>query len=103
MCDVHVCDLWRACASSHLTEQPVGDAAGQLLSFRNLVGDSLLLVQLLGEHLQLGQSELQGQAVHVALRRVLQHVLEKVTRKVARKDAAQFKRKTSRHGYPPIW
>lgn len=68
-----------ACARSHLTEQPIANAAGELLSLGNLVGDSFLLIQLLGEHLQLGEGELQGQTVHVALRRVLQHVLAEVT------------------------
>lgn len=55
----------------HLTEQAITNAAGELLRLRNLVGDSFLFIQLLGEHLQLGQGELEGKAIHVALRRVL--------------------------------
>lgn len=55
----------------HLTEQAITNAAGELLRLRNLVGDSFLFIQLLGERLQLGQGELEGKAIHVALRRVL--------------------------------
>lgn len=68
-----------ACAHSHLTKQAIANAAGELLSLGNLVGDSFLLIQLLGKHLQLSEGELQGQTVHVAPRRVLQHVLAEVT------------------------
>lgn len=60
----------------HLTEQTIANAARQLLGLRNLVGDPLLLVELLGQRLQFSEGELQGQAVHMALGRVLQHVLK---------------------------
>lgn len=61
----------------HLAKQAVADAAGELLSLGDLISDSFLLIQLLSQHLQLGECQLQGEPVHVALRSIFKHVLEK--------------------------
>lgn len=61
---------------THLVEAAaVADALGQLLDLGHLVGQPLLLIELLGQRLQLGEGELQGEPVGVAPGRVLQHVL----------------------------
>lgn len=82
---VHACSV-KTCAFIYLTEEAVTDAAGQLVGLRYLVGDSFLFVQLLGQHLQLRQGELQGETVHVAFGGVLQHVL-----KQRHQHSSQFK------------
>lgn len=60
----------------HLIEAAaVADALGQLLDLSHLVSQTLLLVQLLGQRLQLREGQLQRQPVGVASGGVLQHVL----------------------------
>lgn len=62
----------------HLVEAAaVADALGQLLDLRHLVRQSLLLVELLSQRLQLREGQLQRQPVWVAPGGVLQHVLPK--------------------------
>lgn len=64
----------------HLVEAAaVADALAELLHLGQLVGHALLLVELLGQRLQLGERQLQRQPVGVAAGRVLQHVLGTAT------------------------
>lgn len=60
----------------HLVEAAaVADALAELLHLGQLVGHALLLVELLGQRLQLSERQLQRQPVGVAAGCVLQHVL----------------------------
>lgn len=62
--------------NTHLTEAAaVTDAFAELLDLSHLVSHTLLLIELLGQRLQLSEGQLEGQAVRVALGGVLQHVL----------------------------
>lgn len=61
--------------SPDLVEVALVHGLGDVADLAALVGLSLLLVELLGQRLQLGQGHLQGQTVGVAHWCVLQHVL----------------------------
>lgn len=54
----------------------VADTLGELLYLGHLVSQTLLLIELLRQGLQLGEGKLERQPVRVAFGRVLQHVLE---------------------------
>lgn len=60
-----------------------------LLNLSLLISQTLLFIQFLGEGLQLGESELQGQPVSVGRWRVSQHVLFKTNEKSEQADVNQ--------------
>lgn len=62
--------LWR-----HLAELVSSCALLELLDLRLQVGQTLLLVELLSQDLQLGEGQLQGETVAMVLGSVPQHVL----------------------------
>lgn len=72
---VCVCVCVCSAVGSDLTEVTVTDAARELLDFSELLGQPFLLVQLLGESLELSERQLQRQSVLMPHRGVFQHVL----------------------------
>lgn len=70
-CLVCVCSAM----ASDLTKVAVANATSKLLDLGELLGQSFLLVQLLGESLKLSEGQLQWQPVLMPYRGVFQHVL----------------------------